>query len=113
MIKVAITAECIREKMDGQAWFTYHLARNLAKMEGIDLTLIGSDYLNKIDISAEKLVFKEKKNLPQKIFCMDTLKKINYIKKDVFKNRTLVEKHFDRNKNMKKIEEIYKHLISV
>jgi len=43
----------------------------------------------------------------------DTLKKINYIKKDIFKNRTLVEKHFDRNKNMKKIEEIYKHLISV
>jgi len=76
MVKVAVMAECIQEKMDGQAWFTYHLAKNLAEIGDIDLTLIGGDYLNKIDIDADKLIFK-RRIFTRKIFCIDVLKKIN------------------------------------
>lgn len=76
-MKVALMAESLREKMDGQASFTYHLAKNLSKIKDIDLTLIGSDYLADVDIETNKICYKKRKYTFQKLFFLDILKQLN------------------------------------
>jgi len=81
-MRVAIMGESIQPKMDGQGWFTYHLIQNLSKIKDIDLTVIGYEYLNNIDIKTDKLIHKKNSTF-QKLFIFDILRKVNSEKFDI------------------------------
>lgn len=69
--------ESIQPRMDGQGWFTYHLIKNLSRIKNIDLTVIGDEYLESMNIESEKLIHKKKRFTLQKLYFLDILRKIN------------------------------------
>ena len=82
-MKVAIMGESIQSNMNGQGWFTYYLVKNLSKIKNIDLTVIGDNYLENIDIKVKKLIHKMKKNTIEKLIFYKDLKMIKKEKFDI------------------------------